>query len=163
MTTAYKRKPTRRNKTTRPARIRETLTIPYAHALSETGKALRCDFGDNNDHWVPKSQITTASEVRRSGDHGRLVVTKWWAEAACVMEFALAPSPWARLPHLRKRLEALDLCLAADHPARLILKTVCDALREDLGIKPQSEKDSTTTPGAEAERDGGSSNDGNQK
>ena len=53
---------------------REQVTIPNAHALSETAKGLRCDFGDDADHWIPKSQIAPGSEVKRNGDRGRLVV-----------------------------------------------------------------------------------------
>jgi hypothetical protein len=71
--------------------------------------------------------------VKRRGDRGRLDVTKWWAESAGVMKFARRPSPWTRLPSTRRRLQELDATLAKNDPARGIIKTICNALREDLG------------------------------
>lgn len=112
---------------------REQVTIPNAYALGETAKALRCDFGDDADHWIPKSQISPGSEVMRPGDRGRLVVPKWWAGRAGVLDFARRPSPWTQLRRTRHRLRELDATLAKDHPARAIIKTICDAIRADLG------------------------------
>jgi hypothetical protein len=119
---------------------REQVTIPNAHALGETAKALRCDFGDNADHWIPKSQIAPGSEVKRRGDRGRLVVQKWWAAQAGVLDFARRPSPWAQMHRTRDRLRELDATLAKDHPARAIVKTICDAIRADLGATRETRR-----------------------
>ena len=114
------------------------VTIANAHALGETAKALRCDFGDDTDHWIPKSQIAPGSEVKRNGDRGRLVVQKWWAGRAGVLDFTRPPSPWAQLRRTRDRLRELDATLSKDHPARAIVKTICDALRADLGARRET-------------------------
>jgi len=112
----------------------ELVTIPDAHAVSETEKALKCEFGDSGGHWVPKSQIAARSEVKSRGDRGLLIVPKWWAEKAGVLAFARAPSPLSKLRQFRHRLQELNDTLGAEDPARQIIKTLCDALREDLGI-----------------------------
>ena len=113
---------------------RDLVTIPNARTLDESAKGLRCDFGDGAEHWVPKSQIAPQSEVKRGGDRGFLVVPKWWAERACVMRFSRPASPWLALRHTRHRLQELNALLAKDDPARTIIRTICDALRQDLGL-----------------------------
>jgi hypothetical protein len=115
------------------AGAREQVTIPNAHALGETAKALRCDLGDDADHWVAKSHIAPQSEVKKRGDRGRLVVSRWLAEKAHIIQYARPASPWANLPHTRHRLQELDATLATDDPARAVVKKICDAIRADLG------------------------------
>jgi hypothetical protein len=117
------------------SRTAEVVSIPTARALAETDKAICCDFGDDKEHWVPQSQIGPHSEVKRKGDSGHLVVSKWWAEQAGAMGFVRAPSPWARFRNFRHRLQELDALLPKDDPSRAIIKTLCDAIRADLGIE----------------------------
>lgn len=137
----------------------ELVTIPNARALGETAKGLRCDFGDEADHWIPKSQIAPGSEVKRRGDRGRLVVPKWWAGRAGVLDFARPSSPWTQLHRTRDRLRELDATLAKDHPARAIVKTICDALREDLSIEYPAQT-ATAATASEADTRGGGSGSG---
>ena len=60
-----------------------TVTIGDVTAVRETPKALLCHWGgDSIDHWVPKSLLDLASEVRAVGDRGRLVVPEWFAAKA---------------------------------------------------------------------------------
>jgi hypothetical protein len=131
--TAYKRKPAWSKPGDQGKRPRDNVAIPNARALRETAKALCCDFGDDADHWVPKSQTAAQSEVKRLGDRGLLVVSKWWAETAGVMKYASAQQGWNQLPHFRHRLEELHAALKPEDPSRGIIKTLCDALHEDLG------------------------------
>jgi hypothetical protein len=92
--------------------------------------------------------------VKRRRDRGRLVVTKWWAEIAGVIEFARRPAPWTRLRRTRHRLE-LDATLAKNDPARGIIETIWDALREDLGEATNPEATPATTTGGADTRGGG--------
>jgi hypothetical protein len=119
----------------------ELVTIPNARALGESPKGLRCEFGDEAEHWVPKSLIAPGSEVKRRGDRGLLIVLKWWAKKAGVMEFARASSPWAQFPQLRNRLREFATSIPKDDPRWQAIKMVCDALRQDLGVSnsPKSE------------------------
>jgi hypothetical protein len=132
--TRYNDNRRRRKRAEGRSRNIEPVAIPHVRALSETAKALRCDFGDDDDHWVPKSQIADQSEVKRKGDRGSLLVPKWWAEKAKVMHFVTAPSPWAAFMHFRYRPQELHLFLNRDDPAPKHIKTLCDALREDIGV-----------------------------
>ncbi len=50
------------------------------YCKKDTGQALLINFGDDDEAWVPSSQIHDDSEVYREGDEGRLVVTRWIAE-----------------------------------------------------------------------------------
>lgn len=45
----------------------------------ETDKALLCII-DDEEHWIPKSQVDDDSEVYAEGDEGKLVITEWIAE-----------------------------------------------------------------------------------
>jgi putative DNA primase/helicase len=125
----------------------ELVTIPNAWALGESAKALFCEFGDKKGHWVPKSQIAPDSEVKRPVDRGLLIVPTWWAKKEGLLEYARAPSPWSKFPQLRHLLQELDTSLPKDDRARQIIKTLCDALRQDLGVSnsPISESKQQTT------------------
>lgn len=46
--------------------------------IQETAHALLCII-DDEEVWVPQSQVTEDSEVYRKGDEGKLVVREWWA------------------------------------------------------------------------------------
>jgi hypothetical protein len=58
-----------------------TVAISDVEALRQTDKAVLCAVG-GAELWVPRSQISRASEVREAGDCGTLVVSQWWYEAA---------------------------------------------------------------------------------
>ncbi len=47
--------------------------------VRETEKSLLVNFGGEENHWVPKSQLSGDSDVTESGDSGSLIVTKWIA------------------------------------------------------------------------------------
>lgn len=46
---------------------------------AETPKAILVEI-ENEEHWIPQSQVHADSEVWRVNDEGKLVVTRWWAE-----------------------------------------------------------------------------------
>ena len=55
-----------------------------AHAVclrtSGSGKAILVRFDDDDeDRWIPVSQIDDESEVYQTGDDGNLVITEWIA------------------------------------------------------------------------------------
>ena len=79
----------------------ELVTIPNAHCVRETEKALICDLGDGGKHTIAKTQIAPEAEVQQLGDHGTLIITKWLAIKAGLTKFAATKSPWAREPHTR--------------------------------------------------------------
>ncbi len=122
--TRYNAKRKGNNRPTGSIGAQDLVTIPNAHALSETDKGLRCDFGDEVAHWVAKSHIAPESEVKRSGDRGRLVITKWLAQTARLMKFTVPTSPWRQFPRFRHRLQELNAALGPDDPARPIIKTL---------------------------------------
>jgi hypothetical protein len=103
--------------------------------VRETEKALICDLGDGYVHPVPKSQIAPASEVRRRGDRGILIITEWLAYEAGLMRFAKAQSRWALVPHTWQVLRNLNVKLPQEDPTRAIVKSIANALRKDLGIE----------------------------
>jgi hypothetical protein len=113
----------------------EWVTIPNAHCVRETEKALICDLGDGYGHPIPKSQIAPASELRRRGDRGILIITEWLASEASLTRFAKAQSRWAIVPHTWQVLRDLNVKLPQEDPTRAIIKSIADALREDLGIE----------------------------
>lgn len=47
--------------------------------IKETEKALLVKIEDEN-HWIPQSQIDDDSEVWKLGDEGVLVISEWLAE-----------------------------------------------------------------------------------
>lgn len=56
-----------------------TVEFNRVQAVAETEKAL-CVRIDEDDYWVPKSQIDASSEVSEEGHCGTLVVSEWWAK-----------------------------------------------------------------------------------
>jgi len=55
-----------------------TVTKRDVKCKKETDKALLCTV-DDEDVWVPKSQVHDDSEVYQEGDEGLLVVSEWLA------------------------------------------------------------------------------------
>lgn len=56
----------------------EGVRVEDVRAMRETDKALLCRIEDE-EVWIPKSQITDDSEVYKQGDDGTLVITEWLA------------------------------------------------------------------------------------
>ncbi len=55
--------------------------IEFCEATKNTGSALLVHITDDDEEfWVPLSQIDVTSEVQDEGDTGTLVVSKWLAE-----------------------------------------------------------------------------------
>lgn len=54
-------------------------TFKGARCTAETRKAILVQI-DDEEYWIPKSQVEDDSEVYQSGDEGELVVTSWFAE-----------------------------------------------------------------------------------
>jgi hypothetical protein len=57
----------------------DTVEIHDVFVEAETAKAILCVI-ENEEFWVPKSQIHDNSEVYEKGQDGTLIVTSWWAE-----------------------------------------------------------------------------------
>lgn len=56
------------------------VVVEDSHVLRESEKAVLCDVSEVGEQWIPKSQITTNSEVWKPGqERGDLAVTKWFA------------------------------------------------------------------------------------
>jgi hypothetical protein len=59
-------------------------TIEDCEAIHETEKALLVESEnfdtEDNQIWIPQSQIHSDSEVYKEGTNGLLVVTTWFAE-----------------------------------------------------------------------------------
>ena len=58
---------------------REYTSFDRVKALKETDLALLVRFSDGDVVWIPKSQISPASEVQDPDDEGELSVTEWFA------------------------------------------------------------------------------------
>jgi len=59
----------------------EVYELSFVVVVHETEKALLIESSDlDGQEWVPKSQITDASDVHEEGDEGSLVVTMWIAK-----------------------------------------------------------------------------------
>lgn len=58
----------------------EVVDVEDCYARVETNKALLIQLPDDDEVWVPKSQIEDDSEVYADGHNGKLVCTKWIAE-----------------------------------------------------------------------------------
>lgn len=56
----------------------EPFSIEDVTALKESPKALLCKIEDEEE-WIPLSQIHEASEVNQEGDTGTLIVSGWFA------------------------------------------------------------------------------------
>lgn len=58
-------------------------TFAGVKVVAATDKALLVDFPDDEEQlWVPRSQIGPDSDVVEKDDEGDLDVTRWWAEQA---------------------------------------------------------------------------------
>jgi hypothetical protein len=62
-----------------PSARERSFAIPGVEAITETDKALLVII-DDEQVWVPLSQISDESEVMGKGDYGTLVVTSWFAQ-----------------------------------------------------------------------------------
>ena len=61
---------------------RRVVEFPDVEAVGQTEKALLVRFDEDDEEWVPQSQIHEDSEVWNKGDVGLLVVTEWWSQKA---------------------------------------------------------------------------------
>jgi hypothetical protein len=59
--------------------FREKCYIADVHALRSTESAVLCLI-ENEEIWIPQSQIDDESEVWEEGDNGTLVISLWIAE-----------------------------------------------------------------------------------
>jgi len=57
----------------------EPVAIDDVYVKKATDKALLCVI-EEEDHWVPISQVHEDSEVYDEGHKGTLIVTAWFAE-----------------------------------------------------------------------------------
>ena len=57
-----------------------TVRIEDCEAIRATDKAILVRIADEEEHWIPQSQIHDDSEVWKDGDKGALVIKTWWAE-----------------------------------------------------------------------------------
>ncbi len=55
-------------------------SITGARCTAETHKAILVVIDDEDEYWIPKSQIDEDSEVYAAGHSGTLIVTTWFAE-----------------------------------------------------------------------------------
>ena len=56
----------------------EPVTFEKSQAVAESTKALLCII-DDEEYWIPKSQIHEDSEVSEVGDEGDLIISEWLA------------------------------------------------------------------------------------
>ena len=56
----------------------DKVRVPDVIATKDSGKALLCKI-DEEDVWIPHSQIDDESEVFKEGDTGTLVISLWIA------------------------------------------------------------------------------------
>lgn len=73
--------PPREARPQRPPRRRddEVEAFEDVTVLAETEKAILCVI-DDEEHWIPISQIHDDSEVYRMGTEGVLIITRWLAK-----------------------------------------------------------------------------------
>jgi hypothetical protein len=69
----------------------EFFKVHVLDVKAETAKALLCIIADATgtqscEVWVSKSQVAYYSKVQHRDDCGRLVVTRWWARKAGLIE-----------------------------------------------------------------------------
>lgn len=58
-----------------------TVEIEKCEAVAETDLAICVEMPDQDeDVWIPKSQIDNSSEVWKKGHEGVLIVSEWFAE-----------------------------------------------------------------------------------
>jgi hypothetical protein len=118
------------------------VAIPNTRIVRRTARSILCKFNDGTELFVPTSQVAPHLAIKQPGDSGHLVVSKWWAEKTGVMKFTQPENPWNRFPHFRDRLREFNAQLPKEDSARVIIKSLCDALRVDLGITQEASADS---------------------
>jgi hypothetical protein len=59
--------------------FREKVWIDDVHCLRSTESAVLCLI-ENEEIWIPQSQIDDESEVWEEGDSGTLVISQWIAD-----------------------------------------------------------------------------------
>lgn len=63
----------------RPTLFQDTFEVEDVIALHSGDNALLCEV-DDEEEWIPYSQIAEDSEVTDEGDEGSLIVSWWLAE-----------------------------------------------------------------------------------
>lgn len=59
--------------------MRRVAVFDNCFVIAETDAAILVEI-DDEEHWIPKSQIHDNSEVYASGTEGQLIVSEWLAE-----------------------------------------------------------------------------------
>lgn len=59
----------------------ETVEFEDVFIKAATPKAVLCEI-DGTHRWIPQSQVHENSEIWRTGDEGKLVIRRWFAEKA---------------------------------------------------------------------------------
>lgn len=59
---------------------REVVVLEDVLCIAETAKAIKVILPDNDETWVPKSQVDEDSEVYENNSSGTLIVTRWFAD-----------------------------------------------------------------------------------
>jgi hypothetical protein len=61
-----------------------TFSIPHCWCTRESAKAIGVFIHPHADKlsWVPRSQLSPDSEVRKPDDRGTLIVNAWWAKVS---------------------------------------------------------------------------------
>jgi hypothetical protein len=57
--------------------FRDFVDLTDAEVIAESPKAILVKIGDEEQFWIPQSQIDDRSEVRRRGDKGTLMISEW--------------------------------------------------------------------------------------
>jgi hypothetical protein len=58
----------------------EVVVFDDCLCIAETAKAIKVILPDNDETWIPKSQVDDDSEVYEDGDSGTLVVSRWFSD-----------------------------------------------------------------------------------
>lgn len=58
----------------------QVVEIDDCFCSRETEKAILVMLPDNDEKWIPKSQVHDDSEVFEDGNHGVLIISKWFAD-----------------------------------------------------------------------------------
>jgi len=58
---------------------KDDVEIDNVHCIAETDDALLCAI-DDDEVWIPKSQLRSGNEIHAEDDEGRLVISHWIAE-----------------------------------------------------------------------------------
>jgi hypothetical protein len=64
-----------------------TFRIKDAIVVGESAKAIDCRWGDGRvAHWIARSQLQPGTTVRHEGDRGTVVIPRWLAERARIIQ-----------------------------------------------------------------------------